>query len=158
MFAKIAEFTRAAAQEPPPKRPRVMTCKEVETVGRFVIEELVELFDTVCERPETNVAVLKLLTEAMLREKRPIPDQTDVEKIADQQDALVDLAYFCGDAGAKVGFQLDPSFEIIHASNMAKIDKDTGKVIRRESDGKVLKPAGWTPPNLIPEVERQLGE
>lgn len=32
-------------------------------------------------------------------------------------------------------------------SNLAKIDKVTGKVIRRE-DGKILKPEGWKPPNF----------
>jgi predicted HAD superfamily Cof-like phosphohydrolase len=32
-------------------------------------------------------------------------------------------------------------------TNFAKIDKETGKVRKRE-DGKVLKPEGWTPPNL----------
>jgi hypothetical protein len=32
-------------------------------------------------------------------------------------------------------------------TNFAKIDKDTGKVRKRE-DGKVLKPVGWVSPNL----------
>jgi predicted HAD superfamily Cof-like phosphohydrolase len=32
-------------------------------------------------------------------------------------------------------------------SNLAKIDKNTGTVIKRE-DGKVLKPEGWKPPNF----------
>jgi hypothetical protein len=32
-------------------------------------------------------------------------------------------------------------------TNFAKIDRVTGKVRRRE-DGKVLKPVGWTPPEL----------
>jgi predicted HAD superfamily Cof-like phosphohydrolase len=30
---------------------------------------------------------------------------------------------------------------------MAKVDPVTGKVIRR-ADGKILKPEGWTPPQL----------
>jgi len=32
-------------------------------------------------------------------------------------------------------------------SNLAKINPETGKVIKRQ-DGKVLKPEGWTPPEL----------
>jgi hypothetical protein len=32
-------------------------------------------------------------------------------------------------------------------TNFAKIDRVTGKVRKRE-DGKVLKPVGWTPPEL----------
>jgi hypothetical protein len=37
-------------------------------------------------------------------------------------------------------------------SNFAKIDRETGKVRKRE-DGKVLKPLGWTAPNLEPYVK-----
>ena len=32
-------------------------------------------------------------------------------------------------------------------SNLAKIDDETGKVLKRV-DGKVLKPEGWTPPDI----------
>ena len=32
-------------------------------------------------------------------------------------------------------------------SNLSKINSETGKVIKRD-DGKVLKPEGWTPPQL----------
>jgi len=32
-------------------------------------------------------------------------------------------------------------------TNFAKIDRETGKV-RKRDDGKVLKPVGWTAPNL----------
>ena len=38
-------------------------------------------------------------------------------------------------------------------TNFAKIDKDTGKVRKRE-DGKVLKPIGWVPPKLDSFVKR----
>jgi predicted HAD superfamily Cof-like phosphohydrolase len=37
-------------------------------------------------------------------------------------------------------------------SNLAKIDKQTGKVIKR-ADGKVLKPEGWQPPNFAKFVK-----
>jgi predicted HAD superfamily Cof-like phosphohydrolase len=38
-------------------------------------------------------------------------------------------------------------------SNFAKIGED-GKVRKRE-DGKVLKPVGWTPPDLKPFVDKE---
>ena len=158
MFARIAEFTEAAAQEPLPKRPKLMTPEDVTKLGRYVFEELIELFDTVNDRVDTNITVLKLLAEAMARKKKDNSSNSEVETLAEQQDAIVDLAYYCGDAAAKAGFKLDRPFVIVHNANMAKIDKKTGKVLRRESDGKVLKPEGWTPPDLVPEVERQLRE
>lgn len=40
-------------------------------------------------------------------------------------------------------------------SNLAKIDKETGKVIKR-ADGKVLKPEGWQPPNFAKFVKAKM--
>ena len=45
------------------------------------------------------------------------------------------------------GFDAEGAWKEVMSTNFAKIDKKTGKVIKRE-DGKVLKPDGWTPPNL----------
>ncbi len=49
--------------------------------------------------------------------------------------------------GLRLGFPMEAGWHEVHASNMAKVDKETGKVIRRE-DGKILKPEGWVGPNL----------
>lgn len=49
--------------------------------------------------------------------------------------------------GVKLGFPMEDGWHEVHASNMAKVDKVTGKVIRRD-DGKILKPEGWVGPNL----------
>ena len=45
------------------------------------------------------------------------------------------------------GFDVTGAWNEVLRSNMAKVDRKTGKVIRRE-DGKILKPEGWTPPNI----------
>ena len=44
------------------------------------------------------------------------------------------------------GWDFNKAWEIVHHANMSKVGED-GKVHYRE-DGKVLKPKGWTPPNL----------
>lgn len=44
-------------------------------------------------------------------------------------------------------------FKEVHRSNMAKLGPD-GKPLRRE-DGKVIKPEGWTKPDIAGELERQ---
>lgn len=49
--------------------------------------------------------------------------------------------------GVRMGLPMEAGWHEVHASNMAKVDKETGKVIRRE-DGKILKPKGWVGPNL----------
>lgn len=43
-------------------------------------------------------------------------------------------------------------FKEVHRSNMSKVDPSTGKVIRREGDGKILKPASYSKPDLTPFV------
>ena len=47
-------------------------------------------------------------------------------------------------------------FDVVHAANMAKRDPTTGKFIRREDDGKIIKPAGWQPPDVTAEIKRQI--
>ena len=38
-------------------------------------------------------------------------------------------------------------------TNMAKVDPETGKV-RRRTDGKILKPEGWKPPDMTKFVSK----
>jgi predicted HAD superfamily Cof-like phosphohydrolase len=60
-------------------------------------------------------------------------------------DALADMVYLAYGTAVAYGIPLDKVFEEVHSSNMSKLVD--GKVIRRE-DGKILKPAGWTPPDI----------
>src|SRR5215831_12624030 len=63
-------------------------------------------------------------------------------------DALTDLQYVLDGTYIVFGFAdvKDAAFEVVHKSNMAKLDRN-GKAVLRP-DGKVLKPEGWKPPNL----------
>lgn len=78
--------------------------------------------------------------------------------IYDQADALVDAIYYICDTAVRHGINLDPLFAIVHNANMQKVVN--GKVIRRESDGKVMKPEGWKDPSekIQQEVDRQVAE
>jgi predicted HAD superfamily Cof-like phosphohydrolase len=50
------------------------------------------------------------------------------------------------------GFDVRGAWKEVADSNLNKIDRKTGKVIRRPEDGKILKPEGWKTPNLKPYV------
>ena len=52
-----------------------------------------------------------------------------------------------------MGADVEGAWKEVIGTNFAKIDSETGKVRKRE-DGKVLKPVGWTPPNLEPYVKK----
>ena len=67
--------------------------------------------------------------------------------IVDDLDALIDILVVTVGAIHSLGADGEGAWKEVMSTNFAKIDKDTGKVRKRE-DGKVLKPTGWTPPSL----------
>lgn len=69
-------------------------------------------------------------------------------------DALVDILVVTIGAIHSMGADAEGAWKEVMRTNFAKIDKDTGKVRKRE-DGKVLKPTGWTPPNLKPFISKE---
>jgi predicted HAD superfamily Cof-like phosphohydrolase len=69
-------------------------------------------------------------------------------------DALIDILVVTIGAVHSMGADGEGAWREVMNTNFAKIDKDTGKVRKRE-DGKVLKPVGWTPPNLKPFLTKE---
>ena len=65
----------------------------------------------------------------------------------EQLDALIDILVVTIGAIHSMGADAEGAWNEVMRTNFAKIDADTGKV-RKRSDGKVLKPEGWTPPEL----------
>ena len=69
-------------------------------------------------------------------------------------DALIDILVVTIGAVHSMGADGEGAWREVMNTNFAKIDKDTGKVRKRE-DGKVLKPVGWTPPDLKPFLTKE---
>ena len=70
----------------------------------------------------------------------------------EQLDALIDILVVTIGAIHSMGADAEGAWKEVMRTNFAKIDHDTGKVRKRE-DGKVLKPVGWTAPNLKPFIK-----
>ncbi len=68
-------------------------------------------------------------------------------------DALIDILVVTIGAIHSMGADAEGAWKEVMRTNFAKIDRETGKVRKRE-DGKVLKPLGWTAPDLKPFVTR----
>jgi predicted HAD superfamily Cof-like phosphohydrolase len=62
-------------------------------------------------------------------------------------DALIDILVVTIGTIHSAGYDAEGAWKEVMTTNFAKIDKETGKVRKRE-DGKVLKPVGWMPPEL----------
>lgn len=67
-------------------------------------------------------------------------------------DALIDILVVTIGAIHSMGADAEGAWNEVMRTNLAKIDPETGLVLRRE-DGKILKPAGWQPPDLAPFVK-----
>jgi predicted HAD superfamily Cof-like phosphohydrolase len=87
------------------------------------------------------------LIDEEYKELKDAPD--DVETV----DALIDILVVTIGALHSMGADAEGAWKEVMQTNFAKIDKETGKVRKRE-DGKVLKPVGWVPPNLEPFVKK----
>jgi predicted HAD superfamily Cof-like phosphohydrolase len=75
------------------------------------------------------------------------------ETAQDELDALIDILVVTIGAIHSAGHDAEGAWHEVMRTNFAKIDPITGKVRKRE-DGKVLKPEGWTPPDLAPYVAK----
>jgi len=74
----------------------------------------------------------------------------DAEAVSDeveQLDACMDMIWVILGYCYMKGWNVHGAWNEVATSNLWKIDPKTGKVNKRE-DGKVLKPEGWTPPQL----------
>lgn len=98
---------------------------------------------TKVEFPDGDERVLRM---KLLREEFEEYNQgeykNDIENIAKE---LADIIYIVCGTAVSYGIPLDRVFDEVHRSNMAKLVD--GKPIRRD-DGKILKPEGWTPPDI----------
>ena len=68
--------------------------------------------------------------------------------IVDQLDALVDLTYVVLGTAYLHGFDFNEAWRRVHAANMEKIRAASGFDSRRGSAYDVVKPEGWTAPDL----------
>jgi predicted HAD superfamily Cof-like phosphohydrolase len=92
---------------------------------------------------------MKLIVEEMEELLEGYGKRDEVETF----DAILDIIVVCIGFGLSAGWDMTAGWKEVVRSNMAKIDPVTGLVKRRE-DGKILKPEGWTAPDL----EKILGE
>lgn len=96
------------------------------------------------ERNEHNVYLYgKLIRE----EHTEFWDSEAVSDEVGQLDACMDMIWVILGYCYMKGYNVDGAWNEVARSNLAKINPVTGKVNKRE-DGKVLKPEGWTPPQL----------
>ena len=114
-----------------------------------------EKFMRACDQSvgEFNVEQFKLYTKLIEEEWKELSVAINNVDRVETLDALVDIIVVTIGALHSMGADVEGAWKEVMQTNFAKIDKETGKVRKRE-DGKVLKPVGWEPPNLKPFLNK----
>ena len=126
-YDKVKLFTKATAECS--EAPRSMTRKEFAFLKTNLLDEIKEVEDAF---------------------------EQDVDLLTEQMDGVIDIMYYCMNAVAKLGVDLDPLIDIVcHANNSKIVD---GKVVRDQDPnspryGKILKPEGWEEPQPLMQNE-----
>jgi len=76
-----------------------------------------------------------------LDEFRVAAHERNLVKVA---DAIADMLYVVYGTAVSYGIDIEPVFAEVHHSNMSKSDPE----VIRAPNGKVLKGANWSPPNI----------
>ena len=94
-----------------------------------------------------------LYTNLITEEHQEFLEATLAEDPVEQLDALIDILVVTIGAIHSMGADAEGAWKEVMMTNFAKIDSETGKVRKRE-DGKVLKPIGWTAPELTQFIKK----
>lgn len=96
------------------------------------------------EKTDSNVTLYKnLIREEFDEFIRDYLSSNDVGQLDGCMDLIWVILGYC----YMKDFDVVGAWEEVARSNLAKINPTTGKVNKRK-DGKVLKPEGWSPPDL----------
>jgi predicted HAD superfamily Cof-like phosphohydrolase len=106
------------------------------------VKKFIEACDQ--EKNDLNAALYaSLIAEEFDEFAEALNDEDEVEQLDACMDMIWVILGFC----IMKGYDVSGAWNEVARSNLCKIDPVSNKVIKRE-DGKVLKPEGWTPPQL----------
>lgn len=101
-----------------------------------------------------SISQYKMYLKLIEEEHQELKEAVAADDLTEQLDALIDILVVTIGAIHSAGFDGEGAWKEVMHTNFAKIDKDTGKVRKRE-DGKVLKPLGWKAPELAQFLKKE---
>jgi len=115
-----------------------------------------EKFMRACDQSvdDFNQAQFRLYVNLIKEEYTELNEAINNNDQVETLDALIDILVVTIGAIHSMGADAEGAWKEVMKTNFAKIDKETGKVRKRE-DGKVLKPVGWTAPELEPFLKKE---
>lgn len=127
--------------------PTIPTFKLRQFRALGILEEYEEMLLSIDYYSATVCKAVEMLKRALEAVPHNLGENAKLEYIA---DATCDIDYFIKGLDLECGIDSDAVMQAVHNSNMAKVWPDG--TIHRNKIGKILKPDGWTPPDLKPIV------
>lgn len=153
-YQMVRKFTKAAGTDCS-NQPTLITKERGKFLIRHALSELHEFALTITSSTEE---AHQLMYQSLGVDPSEWKERTQFELIEDQEDAICDTWVYMLNVAAEFGQDVSSMMKVVMKANMAKIDPITGKCNRRESDGKIMKPEGWSPPDTKGEITRQIEE
>ncbi len=114
----------------------------------------VKVFMKACDQNETGFgSQSELYVDLVIEEFKELMNAYKDRDIVEIADACADLKWVIEGLEHTLKLPQQKIWNEVARSNLSKISPN-GKVIKRE-DGKVLKPEGWSPPNIKEILEKQ---
>ena len=108
----------------------------------------VKRFMDACDQKETGFGKQATLYIALIREEfDELVNAFFRQNMVDIADGCADLKWVIEGLEHTLKIPQQDVWNEVARSNLAKIDDETGKVLKR-NDGKVLKPEGWISPDI----------
>ncbi len=98
------------------------------------------------------------LQSAFVKYSNTIREDERLAILCEVLDGIADMSVVLMGLCNSLGLPFDAAFNEVHRSNMNKfVDDGTGVLrILKRVDGKVIKPVGWTPPNIMSILKYRL--
>lgn len=90
---------------------------------------------------DTRRTCIRIISEEYHEYKQAESDND----IVDIADSLIDVIYTCVYTGIRYGLPLSELWDEVQKANMAKFPNG---ICTMNDAGKIIKPEGWTPPNI----------
>ena len=147
--SKALRQMMTAASQTINNSPTVPSDKDVHLRNQLITEEVLEfLTATLGNTPEAQ-GTLEKMCKVLIVFKFMFAFYLIVfngDKL-EVGEALVDIEVINIGTSLTYGINIDAGFNIVHQSNMAKVNPQTGRMDKNEF-GKIIKPAGWVAPDL----------
>jgi len=88
------------------------------------------------------------LEEAMAAYNSSDNEEEEQQSRADSLDAICDSIWVLIGLAQSMRLPLEWGWDAVASTNLKKIDPELG-IVRRDENGKIIKPARWSPPDML---------